>query len=73
MIRLGAGEMHEAAAPRGIEILLCTEGGCILAEGAGETPLPRGESLLAPAGSGAYRLAAGGSGAVVYKASVPGP
>jgi mannose-6-phosphate isomerase len=71
VIHLAPGAVCAAQQRRGVEVLLCTEGSGRIAEDAGETALGRGESVLAPAASGAYRIIGGEAGAVVYKASVP--
>jgi mannose-6-phosphate isomerase len=71
VIRLDPGRVHIATDRRCVEILLCTEGGCEIVEDAGRTPLSHGESVLAPAASGRYRITGGDRGAVVYKVSVP--
>jgi len=71
VIRLGPRDACAASQRRGVEILLCTEGGCAIADAAGETALGRGGSVLVPAASGPYRITGGDSGAVVYRVSVP--
>ncbi len=69
-LRLEAGTPLCVPEPRGVEILLCTEGQARLSGEAGAAALEllRGQSCLVPAAVGSYRIRGEGT---LYRASVP--
>jgi mannose-6-phosphate isomerase len=67
-LRLDKARPWRSPAERGVEILLCTEGGGRLTAGGGSAALARGTALLVPAAAGAYRI---DGDAVLYRAALP--